>query len=220
MLTLHCLEFDAYLEPPQAASQAAKSEAVGRALFYALAPGFLRSSNQLASDYADANVKSILKLVMTSPNATPGLQRMVVEILDGSTKKAWRSTPPSTPDLCVGRQQSSKDPTIRDPDMSLRQTSPLRSCTSNLSDAGRGRLLLDFQQLDVEHKHAVRAASRAGLVAVAELAGDPRSASSRPRPCAAGLRSNLVFTPPSRNSDGWPRTTELSKRLPSVVQPE
>jgi hypothetical protein len=93
MLTLHCLEFDAYLDHLKRLSQAAKSEAVGRALFYALAPGFLRSSNQLASDYADANVKSILKLVMTSPNATPGLQRMVVEILDGSTKKALEEHP-------------------------------------------------------------------------------------------------------------------------------
>jgi len=93
MLTLYCLDFDAYLEFLDWLSQAAKSDALGRALYYAVAPGFLQSSKRLASDYADAKVKSVLKVVATSPNATPGVQRMIIEILDGTTKKEMEKNP-------------------------------------------------------------------------------------------------------------------------------
>ena len=93
VLTLHCLDFEAYLSFLDWLSHTAKSEAVGRALYYALAPGLLRSSERLASDYADPNVKSVLKVVATSPNATPGVQRMIMEILDGSTQKAMEKNP-------------------------------------------------------------------------------------------------------------------------------
>ena len=91
--TLQCLDFDAYLAYLKRLSQTAKSDSVGWALYYAMAPGLLRWSTRLASNYTAANVKSTLKVVADSHNATPALQRMIIEILDGSTKKAIGKNP-------------------------------------------------------------------------------------------------------------------------------
>ncbi len=66
---------------------------MGWALYYAMAPGLLRWSTRLASNYTAANVKSTLKVVADSHNATPALQRMIIEILDGSTKQAIGKNP-------------------------------------------------------------------------------------------------------------------------------
>jgi hypothetical protein len=92
-LTLQCLDFDAYLDYLKRLSRVAKSDAGEWALYYAVAPGVLRWSTRLASNYTAANVKSTLKVVENAPNATPALQRMIIEILDGSTKKAIGKNP-------------------------------------------------------------------------------------------------------------------------------
>jgi hypothetical protein len=92
-LTLQCLSFDAYLDYLKRLSREAKSNAGEWALYYAVAPGLLRWSTRLASNYTTAKVKSTLKVVANSPSATPALQRMTIEILDGSTKKAMKKSP-------------------------------------------------------------------------------------------------------------------------------
>jgi hypothetical protein len=92
-LTLECLDFDAYLDCLKRLSRVAKSDAGEWALYYAVAPGFLHWSMRLASNYTAAKVKSTLKVVENAPNATPALQRMIIEILDGSTKQAIGKNP-------------------------------------------------------------------------------------------------------------------------------
>jgi hypothetical protein len=92
-VALQCLDFGSYLDYLKRLSQATKSEAAESALFYALAPGFLRSNAQLVAKNADPSVKSTLKVVAKSPNASPALRRMIIEILDGSAKKALKANP-------------------------------------------------------------------------------------------------------------------------------
>ena len=76
--------------------------------------------------------------------------------------------------------------------------------------------LVDLDQLDVEHQHAVRRRSDPCRRASRES----RSASSRLRPSAARPSVQPAITPSSGNVAGSPRMTELSNSLPSVVQPE
>ncbi len=92
-LTLQCLDFGAYLNHLKGLSRAAKNDAVGWGLYYALAPGFLRWSTQVAVKYTDAKVKSTLKEVARSANANTTVQKMIIEILDGSAKKAVAKRP-------------------------------------------------------------------------------------------------------------------------------
>lgn len=92
-LTLQCLDFGAYLNYLKGLSLVAKNDAVGWGLYYALAPGFLRWSTQVAARYTDAKVKSTLKEVARSANANTTVQKMIIEILDGSAKKAMAKRP-------------------------------------------------------------------------------------------------------------------------------
>ena len=94
IMTLQRLSLDAYLDFVARLAHAGKSEAGELGLYYAVAPGFPWSL-RLALNYTDARVKSTLDEVDRSPNATPALQRMVLEIRDGSAaKKPEEPSPP------------------------------------------------------------------------------------------------------------------------------
>ncbi len=87
VLPLQCLDLEAYLDFLKRIAEAPKNQTIEWALFYAISPGDSWSS-RLALSYTDPKVKSTLGAVANSPNATPGLQRIVMEILDGRTAKA------------------------------------------------------------------------------------------------------------------------------------
>jgi hypothetical protein len=92
-LTLVCVDLPAQLQYIKRLAQAPKSQVNGWALYYAVWPG--RSwSNTLALNYKDENVRAALREVAPSPNATPGLQRLVMEILDGVAKNTVDDTHP------------------------------------------------------------------------------------------------------------------------------
>ena len=92
-LSLQCLDFRAYLSYLNGLSLAAKNDAVGWGLYYAIAPGFLSWSTHLAAKYTDAKAKSTLKGVARSANANTTVQKMISEILDGTAKKAIAMRP-------------------------------------------------------------------------------------------------------------------------------
>jgi len=91
--TLQCLPLKAYLGFVEHLSHAAKSEPVETGLFYAVAPTYPLGW-RLAVNRTDKRVKSTLREVIHSPNATPALQKIVLEIGDGSAVKALAKNPP------------------------------------------------------------------------------------------------------------------------------
>jgi hypothetical protein len=92
-LTLVCVDLRTHLQYLKRLAQAPVSQVNGWALHYAVWPGTLWN-NMLAHNYKDEDVQAVLKEVVRSPNSTPGLQKLVLEILDGIAKKSVDSTHP------------------------------------------------------------------------------------------------------------------------------
>jgi len=92
VMILQCLPLDAYLGFVDHLSQVNKSEAAEWGLYYAVTPTFPWSS-RLALKHANARVRSTLGRVGRSPNVTPELQRIVLEILDGTTRRSLTESP-------------------------------------------------------------------------------------------------------------------------------
>jgi hypothetical protein len=85
-LSLVCLDLDSQLAYIGRLAQAPRTQANSWALHYTVSPGN-RWSTRLDLGGEDPNVRNTLGQVFHSPNGTPGLQRIVYEILEGISKK-------------------------------------------------------------------------------------------------------------------------------------
>lgn len=91
-VALVCLDLDSQLAYIQRLASLPQSKPNGWALHYAVSPGYAWSTRLAFNDKNDS-VKTTLKQVWNSPNVTPGLQRIVYEILEGMMRKALVETP-------------------------------------------------------------------------------------------------------------------------------
>jgi hypothetical protein len=89
---LACADVDSHLAYIQRLTQAHTSKVNGWALHYAVAPGD-RWSTKLSLSYSRADVRSTLEGVAHSSNVTPGLQRIILEILNGTANSALAANP-------------------------------------------------------------------------------------------------------------------------------
>lgn len=90
---LQCLDLDTYLDFLRRLAKEPKGQVTESAMYYALSPGD-RFSTRLATEHANPAVNAALKEVVNSPNLTPALQRMVIEMLDGTAAKAIKPGSP------------------------------------------------------------------------------------------------------------------------------